>query len=366
MSSSMRPDPRAMEAPVDREELPNFKVVLLGPSGVGKTSLLNKFLYPSLNNLATQKTFGATHQLKVMQDANLIFCDIGDGACRNPEYYRFALQSYTKGAAALIFVFSIEQSLETIDHYLANVGTLSQCYFSATPRTYVVLHQMGERGLYPVEARKLAADLEARMGEKAGLRPEKFFQCCAKTGDQVWSAFDEIYRDLSEVVVREKLLVHWAVFKKIYSALREAQGGYTSNFLATLSDQKYSVEQKLALIQAHIAQNENPDSRTREAWRLTLIHIKACCAENRPLVEAIRKWANEHAYALLNLLPSQASQMVSHVASQAVSQFWSFFQTPFSPSPSLSQQLLDAQTEKICAALGYSQPSSRHTPERPR
>ena len=366
MSSSMRPDPVAMEAPVDKEELPNFKVVILGPSGAGKTALLNKFFNPNLNNLATQRTLGAVHRMKTMPDANLTFCDTGDAAFHNPEYHRLALQTYTKGAAALIFVFRTTQSSDSIDHYLANAGTLSQCYFSATPRTYVILHQMEDEGLNLVQVRKMTAHIRERMAIRVGLQPEKFFQCCARMGDQVSFAFEDIYRDLSQVLVREKLMALWDAFKKIYSALREAQGGYTSNFLAILSEQKYSVEQKLELIQKHIAKNENPDSRTRAAWRLTLTHIKACYAENRPLVDAIREWANEHAYTVLNVLPSQAPQVISHVASQAVSKFWGFFQTSFSPSPSLSQQILDAQTEKICAALGYSQPANHHTLQGPR
>ncbi|MHA1339236.1 MAG: Rab family GTPase [Promethearchaeota archaeon] len=82
-----------------------FKIVILGEGGVGKTTLLNRYL----NGIFTPQqkmTIGVQFNVKNLTIGNKeIVIQFWD--CGGEERFRFLLQSYLKGSSALIFVFDI-------------------------------------------------------------------------------------------------------------------------------------------------------------------------------------------------------------------------------------------------------------------
>lgn len=97
----------------------NLKLVILGPGGVGKTTLTNKFV-TGLFKKDTRITLGVQFHFKQIEieeygKINLQIWDFG-----GEERFRFILNQYMKGANGVIFMFSITDlsSLLKMDEWM--------------------------------------------------------------------------------------------------------------------------------------------------------------------------------------------------------------------------------------------------------
>lgn len=91
---------------MDEEEIPEFKVVLLGKSGVGKTSIVNTAVYGNFDP-NSESTVGASLAIKSVQTKNgNVSLQIWDTA--GQEKYRGMTPLYFRDANAAIAVFSVD------------------------------------------------------------------------------------------------------------------------------------------------------------------------------------------------------------------------------------------------------------------
>ena len=96
-----------------------FKICILGNGGVGKTTLMRRFLTGRLD-LETKMTIGLDIGMKEMKiDESEIILQIWDFA--GEERFRFFLPSYSLGASGGIFMFDITRpsSLHDIEEWLS-------------------------------------------------------------------------------------------------------------------------------------------------------------------------------------------------------------------------------------------------------
>ena len=102
------------------ESSESYKIVLLGQSGVGKTSIITQFIDENFTD-DQQSTTGATFSSKDVQCSNgrLLKFDIWDTA--GQEKYRSLTKMFYKDAAAAILVYDItrKDSFEEIRNYWA-------------------------------------------------------------------------------------------------------------------------------------------------------------------------------------------------------------------------------------------------------
>ena len=99
-----------------------YKIIILGDSGAGKTSILNRFLDNKNPPLIHDPTIGIDFFVKPTSDINLdgtmIKLHIWDTA--GQEHYRSIIESYYKGIAAAIIVFDLTnyQSFKNVEYWL--------------------------------------------------------------------------------------------------------------------------------------------------------------------------------------------------------------------------------------------------------
>jgi small GTP-binding protein len=95
------------------QSIPAFKVVLLGDSGVGKTSIV-QFLQRQVCDPAVDATIGASFVSRDMSvEGGTITLHIWDTA--GQERYRSLVPTYSRGACAGLIVFDLA-SVATFDH----------------------------------------------------------------------------------------------------------------------------------------------------------------------------------------------------------------------------------------------------------
>jgi small GTP-binding protein len=99
----------------------NYKIILLGDGGVGKSSMIQKYVYGSFN-IHTSPTIGVVNTTKVVTVENQkILLNIWDTA--GQEKYRSMLSSFFRGCRAAILVYDItnESTFKNLDYWLGQV-----------------------------------------------------------------------------------------------------------------------------------------------------------------------------------------------------------------------------------------------------
>jgi len=164
-----------------------FKLCIFGDGGVGKTTLVNKYLTGVFKN--STMTIGIDFHIKTLViDGIKIRLQIWDFA--GEERFRFLLPSYMRGASGGIFMYDITRfsSLKNLKDWLDVLNHEVPAIEEQIP----ILLVGGKADLE--DKRAIDKDLgfeTAKVNNLSG-----FFECSAKTGANVEMVFETITREI--------------------------------------------------------------------------------------------------------------------------------------------------------------------------
>ncbi len=157
-----------------------FKVVIFGDSGVGKTSLLNRFMTDKFMP-NPDRTIGVDFESKVLElDGKEIKLLIGDFAAE--ERYRFMFPQYVYGANGGILLFDLS-NYSSFCHSIDWINVIKR-----TKQQFPILLLGSKYDLY--DSREVSWDEGVEVTESIGL--DGYGECSSKTGDNVKEAFTEL------------------------------------------------------------------------------------------------------------------------------------------------------------------------------
>jgi small GTP-binding protein len=171
-----------MEPPVHQ-----LKVVFLGGTGVGKTSILNQLLTSSFTPMVPS-TIGASSVRKTFQTAcGPVHLDLWDTA--GQERYRSLAPAYYQGSDVAVIVFSLDDAA-TLNEALDWVDELKET-LQKVPALYLVGNKLDldKRDVTSEEGSLTADRIEAR-----------YFETSAKNGANV----QELFGDIAATVERPR------------------------------------------------------------------------------------------------------------------------------------------------------------------
>jgi Ras-related protein Rab-8A len=160
------------------------KVLLLGDSGVGKTSLMQRY---SENKFSTSllSTAGVDYKSQILDvDGKRVKCQIWDTA--GQQRFHVITHSYYKSAHGIVLVYDasepLEESFNNVRYWMENINE------HANPQTQRML--VGNK--VDVKGKRIDSARGKALADEYGL---KFFETSAKDGTNVAEAFNTVARD---------------------------------------------------------------------------------------------------------------------------------------------------------------------------
>ena len=154
-----------------------FKIVIFGDAGVGKTSLLNRFM-TDVFEPDPSRTIGVDYESKVLEvyekEIKLL---IGDFAAE--ERYRFMFPHYIYGAVGGILMYDLT-NYSSFCHIIDWISVIKR-----TKQQFPILLLGSKYDLY--DSRKVPWDEGLEVAESIGLKG--FGECSSKTGENVKESF---------------------------------------------------------------------------------------------------------------------------------------------------------------------------------
>ncbi|KAL3581355.1 hypothetical protein D5086_015687 [Populus alba] len=192
----------------------SFKILLIGDSGVGKSSLLLSFISSSVRDLSP--TIGHFFPLETLLHnwcVNDVFCFIAAGQ----ERFGTLISSYYRGAHGIILVYDVTRR-ETFEN-------LSDIWAKE-----VELYSTNHDCIKILVGNKVDRDSERAVSREEGMALAQqhkcsFFECSAKTSENVLQCFKELTLKILEVpsllengsvVVKQQIMKD----KQVYQAPR--------------------------------------------------------------------------------------------------------------------------------------------------
>lgn len=173
------------------EDLALFKIIIFGEGGVGKTTLIKRYLEGYFDD-STKMTVGVDFFMKNLTvKGKQTSLQIWDFA--GEERFRFILPSYVTGAAGGIFMYDITRrtSLRHMNDWL---GIFKEEYSKKVPEGPLPVIVLGgkkdlehKQSVKPIDAKEKLEDIECY----------KFMECSSKTGENV----EEVFRSLTECIL---------------------------------------------------------------------------------------------------------------------------------------------------------------------
>ena len=163
-----------------------FKICIFGDGGVGKTTLMRRFLTGRVD-LETKMTIGLDIGMKVMElDEHDITLQIWDFA--GEERFRFFLPSYSLGASGGIFMFDITRpsSLHNIEEWLTVFNPHPNDSSIKTPILMV-------GGKSDLESQRGILYEEGRLISEKN-KFERYFECSSINSENVEAVFENLAR----------------------------------------------------------------------------------------------------------------------------------------------------------------------------
>lgn len=160
------------------------KVVLVGETGVGKTSIINRFIKKTFTEIMEPTIAGAQATVLVESESRgEMELDIWDTA--GQERYRSVVGVFFRNAAAVVLVYDVSKK-HSFDELLFWAETVRQ-----SCDTHVLIYIAGNK---IDEEHREVTEQEARLFAQS-IKAHSYVECSAKTGDGVVSLFERIIND---------------------------------------------------------------------------------------------------------------------------------------------------------------------------
>jgi len=166
-----------------------FKVCIFGAGGVGKTTLIRRFLTKIFED-DIKMTIGADFSVKNVEiEGKQVTLRIWDFA--GEERFRVLLPSFAKGADGGIFMFDITRysSLKEINDWLS----IFEYFVSETKMKIPIIMVGGKTDLE--DKRSIESEDALELSRKLNL--QGYFECSAKTGNNV----EEIFEHIAKIIL---------------------------------------------------------------------------------------------------------------------------------------------------------------------
>ena len=167
-----------------------FKVCIFGDGGVGKTTLVNRYL-TGVFKTDFAMTIGVDFLMKKLEIKNkLVSLQIWDFA--GETRFRFLLPSYVRGASAGIFMFDVtrQSSLKNLPEWLEVFKKGTEEREEEMP----IIMVGGKSDLH--ERRSVTSKDAADIARSHNLY--EYIECSAKTGENVESIFYKLAHELTD------------------------------------------------------------------------------------------------------------------------------------------------------------------------
>ena len=165
-----------------------YKILILGDGSVGKTSFLTRYADNSFQE-SVLSTIGVDYKLKNVQldDGRTVKLQIWDTA--GQDRFRSIAKNYYKGANGIVVVFSVIDK-----ESFKNVRTwISQIKEEVDEKVTIIL--VGNK-IDREDARVVSKEKGEELAKEFGL---PFFECSAKTGVNITTAFNELVKRVVEI-----------------------------------------------------------------------------------------------------------------------------------------------------------------------
>eukprot|EP01155_Anaeramoeba_flamelloides_P002351 Anaeramoba_flamelloidesa1058030_33.p1 GENE.a1058030_33~~a1058030_33.p1 ORF type:complete len:206 (+),score=36.65 a1058030_33:20-637(+) len=157
-----------------------FKICFIGDEGVGKTSIITRFIYESFDP-ETQSTVGVDFLSKTIHIENQsIRLQLWDTA--GQERFRCLLPSYIRNSSLAVLVFDVtnQQSFENLDFWLQTVKEIRG--------EDVIIFYIGNKTDLKEQRKISTEDLKKKAEEKGFI----YFETSAKSGFNIKQMFQKV------------------------------------------------------------------------------------------------------------------------------------------------------------------------------
>lgn len=172
----------------EEENIGQFKVILIGDSGVGKTAIIGRFSEDEFreNHIST---IGVDFRYKHVEvDGGVVRLQVWDTA--GQERYRTITKSYYREAQAIIVVYAIndKSTFQSVRTWLSEIDK--------NVSTPIIKYLVGNKADLEYD-RCIDEETGRSEAESFGV---KFFETSAKTSQNIEELFTSIAKDLKETV----------------------------------------------------------------------------------------------------------------------------------------------------------------------
>ncbi len=170
-----------------------FKIVLVGNSGAGKSSLLRSVSEEQWNGSAFLPTIGVDFKIQTFYvDEKSVKLQIWDTA--GQERFKSICRSYYKGSHGVIFVYDVtdRQSFQDIENWVEDVDRIA-----GKGMNKILIGNKCDVG----SERKVSYDEGKQLAEDLGM---KFVETSAKIDYGVVEAFTSLAKDMKEKTEKER------------------------------------------------------------------------------------------------------------------------------------------------------------------